>query len=224
MMNLIRLENINKHFGTGEAKTQALNNINLVIEKGEMIAITGPSGSGKSTLLNILGCLDKPNEGKYYLEGQDTESYNNKELARLRGNYFGFIVQNFALIDDYTVYKNVKVPLDYTSLSRSEKKNRILNILQQLDILNKKDNYPKELSGGQNQRTAIARALINNPHVILADEPTGALDKKMGAEVLQLLENINKKGYTIIMVTHDDNLAKSCDRIIRIEDGCVVNK
>lgn len=220
-MEVIKLENVSKEFGKGESKVRALNDVNIIVNSGEMIAITGPSGSGKSTLLNIIGCLDKINSGNYLLKGKNVSELKNKQLAYIRNNEFGFIVQYFALIDDYTVYENIKVPLKYSNKGFKKNKIRILNLLEELGIKSKKDNYPSELSGGQNQRVAIARAMINDPDIILADEPTGALDSETGMQVIDMLKKLNHAGKTVIIVTHDINVAKRCERIITIEDGMV---
>ncbi|MFX0549572.1 ABC transporter ATP-binding protein [Hathewaya histolytica] len=218
-MSLIELKDINKIYGFGDSRIEALKNIDLNIEKGDMIAIMGASGSGKSTLLNILGCLDKPNSGSYLLDGKEVSKLTKNEQASLRGNFFGFIVQYFALIEDYSVFENVKIPLDYTKISKKEKKERIIKLLKNLSIEDKISRNPNQLSGGQNQRVAIARALVNNPQVILADEPTGALDTKTSEEVMEIFKNINKEGKTIIIVTHDSTIASQCQKIIHIKDG-----
>lgn len=218
-MSLIELKNIKKIYGKGDAKVDALRGIDLSIEKGEMIAIMGASGSGKSTLLNILGFLDKPTEGSYLLNGQSVGKLGDKILARNRNKFIGFVVQNFALIEDYTVFQNIKVPLDYTKISKKEKKQRIVTLLDKMKISDKKDKLPKELSGGQNQRVAIARALVNDPEIILADEPTGALDSKTGEDVMAIFKEFNKEGKTVIIITHDEKIANMCKRIIKIEDG-----
>ena len=218
-MSLIELKNIKKIYGKGDAEVDALRGIDLSIEKGEMIAIIGASGSGKSTLLNILGFLDKPTEGSYLLNGQSVGKLGDKILARNRNKYVGFVVQNFALIEDYTVFQNIKVPLDYTKISKKEKKQRIVTLLDKMKISDKKDKLPKELSGGQNQRVAIARALVNDPEIILADEPTGALDSKTGEDVMAIFKEFNKEGKTVIIITHDEKIANMCKRIIKIEDG-----
>lgn len=218
-MSLIELKNIKKVYGKGDAQVEALRGIDLSIEKGEMIAIMGASGSGKSTLLNILGFLDKPTEGNYLLNGQSVGKLGDKILARNRNKFIGFVVQNFALIEDYTVFQNIKVPLDYTKISKKEKKQRIITLLDKMKISDKKDKLPKELSGGQNQRVAIARALVNDPEIILADEPTGALDSKTGEDVMDIFKEFNKEGKTVIIITHDEKIANMCKRIIKIEDG-----
>lgn len=218
-MELINLKGIVREYGSGENIVHALKNIDLSINKGDLIAIMGPSGSGKTTLLNILGCLDSPNSGKYILSGIDITKSKQKELASIRNSKFGFVVQSFALLDDYTVYENVKIPLDYNILKVKNKGLKVKEILKVLDIEEKINKYPTELSGGQCQRVAIARALVNNPDIILADEPTGALDNEMGEQVMSIFKEINKNGKTIIIVTHDLNIASQCNRIINIEDG-----
>lgn len=220
-MNIIELRNVCKTFGKDECMVNALKNVNLKIEEGEMIAIVGPSGSGKSTLLNVIGCLDTIDQGMYLLNNEKINDFNNRKLSKLRNKTFGFIVQYFALIDDYTVYENIKLPLMYSKVVRKNDKQAIDRLLNYLKISDKKNCYPSEISGGQSQRTAIARALVNDPQIILADEPTGALDSKTGQEVIDLFEKLNKEGKTIIIVTHDLNIAKRCKRIVRIEDGMI---
>ena len=220
-MSFIELKNIKKSFGKGEGCVQALKDINLSIEEGEMVAIMGPSGSGKSTLLNILGFLDKPNEGSYFFDGKETKNFNDKYLAKVRNKYIGFVVQNFALIEDYTVYENIEIPLIYGKVSKSERKRKINELLIKFHIEDKKNKLPKELSGGQNQRVTITRALVSNPKLILADEPTGALDQKTGKGVIELFRELNKENKTVIIITHDINVANMCDRIIHIKDGMI---
>lgn len=219
---MIKLENIQKSYGEGENQFLALDDINITINDGELIAITGPSGSGKSTLLNILGCLIDATEGEYYINGSSIGSMTTKEKAKLRNKTLGFIVQDFALIDTYTVYQNIILPIKYSKTSKGDIKAQAIDLMKKLGILSKMKEYPNNLSGGQKQRVAIARALINNPDIILADEPTGSLDQKTGAEVLAILKEINAKGKTVIIVTHDKKIADSCDRIINIVDGKVV--
>lgn len=221
-MEIIKLENACKTFGANETAVRALINLNMVIEKGEMVAIIGPSGSGKSTLMNIIGCLDKLDSGSYKLRGNEVTNLKKSELAYLRNSEYGFVVQHFALIDNYTVYENVKLPLNYSNKKKKKGKKEILEVLDRLGIKNKKDNYPSELSGGQCQRVAIARGIINDPEIILADEPTGALDSKTGAQVMEMLKELNNNGKTIIIVTHDINIANNCKRIVKIEDGRIV--
>lgn len=218
-MEIIRLEGIEKIYKEESAvETKALNNINLTIEKGDFIAIIGPSGSGKSTLLNILGCIDNPTSGKYFLKGKEVSSLKGKELARIRNEEFGFIFQNFNLLYNYNLIDNVSLPLNY-SKKKNNKFRAAVDMLAKLGLESHKLKTPKELSGGQKQRVAIGRALINEPEIILADEPTGALDQKTGIEVMNLLKEINEMEKTVIIITHDYSIAKQCKKILKIEDG-----
>ena len=217
-MNIINLQDINKIYGKNDTLFYALKNVSLQIYQGEMVAIMGPSGSGKSTLLNIIGLLDKQSTGKYFLNGEDVYNFADSHLSRLRNKYFGFVVQNYALIHDYTVFENIEIPISY-SKNKANKKERILELLSKLGLGNKIKSKCKELSGGQSQRVAIARALVNDPAVILADEPTGALDQKNGKEVLDILKNINEMGKTVIIVTHDIAVSNLCHKVINIIDG-----
>lgn len=214
---MIELKDVNKIYGKNNTKVEALKNINLEIKKGELVAIVGTSGSGKSTLLNILGCLDSATEGDYYFQGRSITEYKQKELALLRNQKFGFVMQDFALIPDYTVYQNVEIPLIYGKVKK--KRELIEQILNKLGIYDKKDVLVTKLSGGQKQRVAIARALVNSPEIILADEPTGALDSSNGQMVMDILKKINKMGKIVIIVTHDMNIAKQCNKIYEISDG-----
>ncbi len=218
-MSLIEMNNIKKKYGKDEGELYALRGINLSVERGEMVAIMGPSGSGKSTLLNIIGLLDVESDGEYKFQNESVNKLSEKQLSSYRNKYIGFVVQNFALIDDYTVFENIEVPLIYSKVNKKKRKESIINTLKKLGIEDKKDKLPKQLSGGQNQRVAIARALVNDPEIILADEPTGALDKENGEEVMNILSKLNKEGKTIIIITHDKDIAKKCKRIIYIEDG-----
>lgn len=218
-MSLIEFKNICRYYGKDDAETRALDNINFSIDSGEMVAIMGASGSGKSTLLNLIGCLDRKTSGEYYFDGKSIDEYRKNDLASLRNSAFGFVVQYFALIDSYSVYENVEIPLVYNKTKVTDKKQRIKSTLFKLGIEHKIHKHPNELSGGQCQRVAIARAIVNNPRVILADEPTGALDKKTGEEVMNILKDLNSEGKTIIIVTHDINVANRCDRIISLSDG-----
>ena len=222
-MSYIKLNNIRKIYSNKDNELFALNEINLTIDKGEMIAIMGPSGSGKSTLLNIIGTLSSPTSGSYTLEDYDMVNLKSGKIAQIRNKYIGFVVQNFALIDNYTVNQNIEIPMLYAGVPKRVRTKRIEDLLQQLDILGKGKALPNELSGGQCQRVAIARALSNQPNIILADEPTGALDKKNGEEIMNIFENLNKEGKTIIMVTHNEEIAKKCKRIIYMEDGKIKN-
>lgn len=216
-MELIKIDNLVKIYGKDEGKVHALKGISLSINEGELVAIVGASGSGKSTLLNIIGCIDKATSGEYYLDGQNVGILKDRQLAKSRNNLIGFVLQYFGLVNTYSVYENVELPLIYGKIKN--RKEKIISIMKKLNIEEKKDKLPSELSGGQNQRVAIARALVNNPKLILADEPTGALDKRNSQEVMKILLELNKEGKTVIIVTHDENISKQCDRIIRIEDG-----
>lgn len=217
-MGIIELKNISKIYGEGESKTVALDNVNLTIEKGDFIAIMGPSGSGKSTLLNILGCIDLPSSGEYMLDGTLVKDINQNRLAEIRNEKIGFIFQNFNLLYDFNIVDNVSLPLQY-SKNKKDINKRVLDIISDVGLSKHIGKTPDKISGGQKQRVAIARALVNNPEVILADEPTGALDKETGENVLELLADINKKGKTVIIVTHDINVANKCKRIITVVDG-----
>lgn len=220
-MSFLTFKNIFKVYGEGEGQVYALNDISFNINKGEMLAIMGPSGSGKSTLLNIIGCLDNPSKGEYIINNKISNKLKEKQLSKLRNELFGFVVQFFALIEDLNIEKNISIPLEYSKkrYSKKEKKEKIESLAERLKIKEKFKRYPKELSGGQCQRAAIARALINNPDIILADEPTGALDKKTGEEVVNILRELANKEKTIIIVTHDINVAMKCDRVLILEDG-----
>ncbi|MDO5291742.1 MAG: ABC transporter ATP-binding protein [bacterium] len=218
-MDIIQLKNISKTYGKGENTTKALREINLTIKKGEFISIMGPSGSGKSTLLNIMGCMDVPTEGDYILENDKISGNVNKELSFIRNKKLSFIFQNFALLNDYTVYENIELPLNCRKISKKEKKETINYFMSRLGIQTLAKKYPSQISGGQQQRVAIARALVTRPEVILADEPTGALDQNTGKELLKLICELHKEGTTIIMVTHDQKVADYAQRMIVIEDG-----
>lgn len=220
-MCLIEIKSLNKTFGKNNSKTIALKDVNLKINKGELVAIVGTSGSGKSTLLNIIGTLDSPSSGEYLLNSKNISNLTQKELAKIRNMTFGFVVQYFALINDYTVSENIEIPLEYSKVKSNERERRISEVLKKLGILDKAKKKPKELSGGQQQRVAIARALINNPDVILADEPTEALDSKTSQQVIDILKELNKEGKTVIIVTHDNKIAMQCQRVLTIEDGSI---
>lgn len=217
MDKLLEIKNVCKVFGKNESEIKALSNINISISKGELIGIVGPSGSGKTTLLNIMGCLDLPTNGEYFLNGSNILKLNDRKLAKIRNTEIGFVIQDYALIEYETVYNNVVIPLKYAR--KRNKREIVCNILRQLGIEDKEMQLVRNLSGGQKQRVAIARALVNNPSIILADEPTGALDTETGKQIFELLKSINKNGKTVIIVTHDINLAEKCDRTISIVDG-----
>lgn len=220
-MEIIRLINISKKYGK-ENRTTALENINLTINKGEFIAIMGPSGSGKSTLLNIIGTMDKPSDGSYYLNGVDISNLKDEELSNIRNKHLSFVFQHFALMKNYSVYDNVELPLIFRRMKKREKQILIESTLKELNIINHINKKVTELSGGQQQRVAIVRALVSGAEIILADEPTGALDQKTGIELMELLVKLNSEGKTIILVTHDENIASFCSKKIIIKDGKII--
>ncbi len=220
---MITIENLSKIYEMGKEKVYALDKVSLSIKEGEFTAIVGPSGSGKSTLMNILGCLDVPTEGKYILDGNEVENMNDNQLADIRNKKIGFIFQRYNLLTKLNVYENVEIPLIYGGLSASERKERITDALKQVGLLDRISHKPTELSGGQQQRVAIARALATNPAVIMADEPTGALDSKTGKEVIELLKELHKAGRTIILITHDLAIANQAARRIQIRDGHIIS-
>jgi putative ABC transport system ATP-binding protein len=224
-MALIELKGISKVYRTKEIETTALENINISIEEGEFVSIMGPSGCGKSTLLNIIGLLDKPTEGTVKITDTDCDNLGDTALARFRNNTIGFVFQSFHLIPSLNVEANVEMPLDYrTGVSASERRKRVGEVLERLGISHRRTHLPSQLSGGQCQRVAIARAIVGRPAIILADEPTGNLDSKMGAEVMELLHKLNKEdGITIVMVTHNEQQALQTDRIIRFFDGRIIS-
>lgn len=222
-MSFIELKNIKKVYGKDDSTVVALRDLSLNINKGEMVAIIGKSGSGKSTLLNILGGLINFNDGEYIFNEKVININQKKELVKFRRENVSFIVQDFALINDMTVFNNIALPLEYQKISKKEIKKRVLEVLDKLEIKDKADKYPNEISGGQAQRVAIARALVKNPELILADEPTGALDQKTGDTVIEILKNLNNQGKTIVIVTHDLKVADNCKRIIHVQDGQIID-
>ena len=220
---MIRTENLTRIFRTEEIETIALNGVNIEVEDGEFIAIMGPSGCGKSTLLNILGLLDSPTEGKYWLNNEEVGHLKERERTAYRKGRIGFVFQNFNLIDELTVEENVDLQLKYLGVGKAERKERVLEILRKVKLSHRAKHYPHQLSGGQQQRVAIARAVVGKPSIILADEPTGNLDSKNGMEVMQLLSELNEEGTTIVMVTHSKHDATYASRIINLFDGQVVD-
>ena len=220
---MIKIENLSKFFRTEEVETIALNKISLEVNDGEFVAIMGPSGCGKSTLLNILGLLDNPSEGNYYLGNQEVGHLKEKERTQVRKGNIGFVFQSFNLIDELNVFENVELPLTYLGVKPSERKARVSAILKRMSMGHRAGHFPQRLSGGQQQRVAIARAVVSNPKIILADEPTGNLDSKNGAEVMQMLRELNNEGTTVVMVTHSRHDASFAGRIINLFDGQIVS-
>lgn len=220
---MIRTENLTRIFRTEEVETIALNGVNINVKDGEFVAIMGPSGCGKSTLLNILGLLDTPTEGKYWLGDEEVGHLKERERTAYRKGRIGFVFQNFNLIDELTVEENIDLQLKYLGIGKAERKERVLDILRKVKLSHRAKHYPHQLSGGQQQRVAIARAVVGKPSIILADEPTGNLDSKNGMEVMQLLSELNEEGTTIVMVTHSKHDATYASRIINLFDGQVVD-
>lgn len=219
---LIEFCNVCKTYIVGDDVVKAADHISLQIYAGEFVAIVGKSGSGKSTCMNIIGCLDVPTEGEYILDGRNVGEMNKNELAEFRNHKLGFIFQQYNLLPKLNVLDNVSVPLMYAGVPRKERKLLAKEALESVDLSDKLKNLPSQLSGGQQQRVSVARALVNKPSVILADEPTGALDSKTGREVLSLLRGLHEKGNTVVLITHDNSIAATAERVIRLEDGCVV--
>tara|TARA_B100000287_G_scaffold423751_1_gene467428 strand:- start:909 stop:1607 length:699 start_codon:yes stop_codon:yes gene_type:complete len=220
-MNLITVNDITKNYNLGTQTVEALRGVTFDIKKGEFIAIMGPSGSGKSTLMNIIGCLDSPSTGSYRLNQQEVSDLDGDELASIRNREIGFVFQNFHLLPRNTALDNVKLPLKYSGVTKEEQSSRAKEVLSQVDLISRMHHQPSELSGGQQQRVAIARALVNNPSILFADEPTGNLDSQTGHDVIQLFHNLHKAGQTIILITHENDIAAEAQRIIYIKDGLI---
>lgn len=219
MNSVIKIKDLEKFYRTEEVQTVALNKLTFEVKEGEFVAVMGPSGCGKSTLLNIIGLLDDPDGGSFVFNGVEVAGYNERKRANLRKHNIGFVFQSFNLIDELTVFENVELPLIYTGVKPVDRKKRVEEVLEKMQIMHRKNHFPQQLSGGQQQRVAVARAVVNNPKIILADEPTGNLDSSNGNEVMQLLTELNDQGTTIIMVTHSEHDAKYSHRIIRMLDG-----
>ena len=217
--DILTMNSICKDYDMGGSVLHVLKNVDLTVQKGEFLAILGPSGSGKSTLMNIMGCLDVPTSGEYRLHSKLIANENETSLAHIRSAEIGFIFQAFHLMQKQTALQNVALPLIYANVSKTKRMERAAEMLEMVGLSDKMDNLPSQLSGGQQQRVAIARAVINNPSIILADEPTGALDQKTGSQVMDLFQTLNKNGNTIVMITHDTKIAKHAGRIVRILDG-----
>ena len=222
-MALVELRNVSKIYLLGGEEIRALDNLSLDIQEGEFISIIGPSGSGKSTLMHILGCLDSPSEGRYWLDGEDVAALSGKALARIRNQKLGFVFQTFNLLPRATIWKNVELPLLYAGVSSEERRERALEALKRVGLADRAKHRPNQLSGGQRQRVAIARALVNTPSLILADEPTGNLDQKTGGDIIHLFEEVAAAGQTIVLVTHDPGIAARTHRRIKIVDGLIVD-
>ena len=221
---MIKIEGLSKFFRTEEVETIALNGVSMEVKDGEFVAIMGPSGCGKSTLLNILGLLDNPTSGDYYLADREVGHLKEKERTQVRKGNIGFVFQSFNLIDELNVYENIELPLLYMGVSATERKKKVQEAMERMAIVHREKHFPQQLSGGQQQRVAIARAVVANPKLILADEPTGNLDSKNGQEVMNLLSELNKEGTTIVMVTHSQHDAGFASRIINLFDGKVVTE
>jgi len=221
---MIRTINLSKVFRTDEVETTALNNVNLEVKEGEFVAVMGPSGCGKSTLLNILGLLDNPTSGEFYLDGHEVSRFSERARTNMRKGNIGFVFQSFNLIDELTVFENIELPLLYMKVSAAERRNRVEEAMERMRISHRKKHFPQQLSGGQQQRVAIARAVVSRPRLILADEPTGNLDSANGEEVMSLLSKLNNDGTTIVMVTHSPSDAEKAHRIIQLFDGYVVTE
>jgi putative ABC transport system ATP-binding protein len=218
---LIEISNLCRDFTIGNVIVRALQGVNVTIQQGEYVALMGPSGSGKSTLMNILGCLDTPTSGHYILNNQDVSNLSDNELAEIRNKEIGFVFQTFNLLARSTALENVALPLVYAGIGKTERIEKATNVLTSVGLADRMTHKPNELSGGQRQRVAVARALVNNPSIILADEPTGNLDTKTSYEIMELFENIHKQGNTIVIVTHEEDIARRAKRIIRMRDGIV---
>lgn len=221
---MLRTNNLQKVFRTEEVETTALNNVNIHVQKGEFVAIMGPSGCGKSTLLNIIGLLDNPTDGELFFDGLEIASYKERQRTNLRKGNIGFVFQSFNLIDELNVFENIEMPLVYLKMSAKERRERVQKVMERMQIAHRAKHFPQQLSGGQQQRVAIARAVVANPKLILADEPTGNLDSRNGAEVMLLLRQLNEEGTTIVMVTHSAEHAEYAHRTINLFDGHVVTE
>lgn len=217
--DLVLMRDIVKTYTLGDEKQVVLDHVNFSVKEGEFVSILGPSGSGKSTMMNIIGCLDVATSGEYFLNGREIENLDEKTLAHIRNREIGFVFQSFQLLPKSTVCENVELPLMYAGVGEKERRERAISILSRMGLSDKINHYPNQLSGGQQQRVAISRAVVTQPSILLADEPTGALDQKTGKQVMQLFEELNNEGRTIIMITHDANIAKYAHRIVKILDG-----
>ncbi len=220
---MIRLNGINKIYGTGDVKVEALKEIDLEIKKNEFVGLIGPSGSGKSTLMNIMGCLDTPTSGEYYLEDRNVETLNHNQLAEIRNEKIGFIFQNFNLLPYATAFENVELPMLFMGVKTKIRKDKAMELLDKVGLAKRAGHKPNELSGGEMQRVAIARSLANNPSLILADEPTGNLDTKSGDEILAEFQDLWRQGHTIVVITHNPNISERAQRVVKLKDGMIEN-
>ncbi|MGE5577383.1 MAG: ABC transporter ATP-binding protein [Syntrophothermus sp.] len=220
---MLAIINLRKIYKMGEVEVRALDGVSLTVEQGEMVAIMGPSGSGKSTMMNIIGCLDQPTSGSYRLAGQEVGQLSEREKTKLRNREIGFVFQSFNLLPKLTALENVELPLTYAEVSRKERRDRAIEALVRMGLEKRLNHTPPELSGGQQQRVAIARALVNNPRLILADEPTGNLDSQSSVEIMGIFQELNRKGITVILVTHEADIAACTKRIVRFRDGKIVS-
>ncbi len=223
-MQMLALKEIHMTYGKGDGAVHALRGVDMEVERGELLAVTGKSGCGKSTLLNILGGVCKPTGGSYFFEGKEVSQFSARQLADFRTQKIGFVVQHFALIQDMTVFQNIALPLRYRGYSRKKIEERVYELLDQFELGGKENTIPPELSGGQCQRTAIARAVAGHPELLLADEPTGALDEETGGKILRIFQELNQGGMTIIIVTHDGEIAAGCRRRVHMRDGMILNE
>jgi len=220
---MISIRNMKKLYGTGDTQVKALAGVNLEVAEGEMVAIMGPSGSGKSTLMNMIGCLDRPTDGEYYLAGKEVSKVDDNDRADVRNQHIGFIFQGFNLLSKLTALQNVETPLVYRGVSVTKRRQQALAALERVGLGGRGHHRPNQLSGGQQQRVAIARAIASQPSILLGDEPTGALDSRTGQEVLALFQDLNKEGRTIVLVTHDERVAAHCRRVVRLSDGLIIS-
>ncbi|MEE8885323.1 MAG: ABC transporter ATP-binding protein [Eubacteriales bacterium] len=218
---MIIFDNVSKIYRMGDETLYALNHVNLHIREGEFVSVIGPSGSGKSTLMNIMGCLDTADEGTYLLDGLPIEEYSEDELAKIRNRKIGFIFQSFNLIGDLSAEENVELPLIYQRLPAKERKERVREALEKVELYNRRSHHPNQLSGGQQQRVAIARAMASKPDIFLADEPTGNLDSHTSQQIMDLFHELHREGHTIVLITHDEHVASQAERSVRIKDGCI---
>ncbi len=220
---MIKMTGIKKVYNTGKVAFEALRGLDIEVKSNEYIAIVGPSGSGKSTLMNLMGCLDTPSSGEYLLDDKRVDTLTSNQLAEIRNQQVGFVFQAFNLLPYATAYENVELPLLFAAMRAKERKRRVVELLNRVGLGDKLSNKPTEMSGGEMQRTAIARALANNPKLILADEPTGNLDTKSGGEIIKIFDELHANGHTVIVITHDKNIAEHCQRIVKLKDGMIEN-